>query len=86
MKKITSNRKINGIVYCFINKINGHKYVEITHGKLKNRIKTHHNLKYSGAPLLVKALKKYKKENFEIKVIDTAKTIKELSDKEILFI
>lgn len=86
MKKSTKNRQVDGKVYCFTNKINGHKYVGTTFNALKIRIRTHFNLKYSGAPLLVKALKKYGKDNFTIKVIDTAKTIKDLGEKEIFWI
>lgn len=86
MKKSTKNRKVDGKIYCFTNKINGKQYVGSTINRLKTRINNHFNLKSSGAPLLVKALKKYGKEGFSVEQIDDAKTIGELNDKEIYWI
>jgi len=86
MKKITRQRKVDGIVYCFTNLKNGHQYVGTTINKLKTRLNTHYSLISSGAPLLVKALKKYGEKGFKVSSIDTAKTIGELHDKERFWI
>lgn len=86
MKKSTKDSKIDGKVYCFTNVINGHKYIGVTKNKLKIRLSTHYGLVASGAPLLVKAFKKYGKKKLRISIIDTAKTIEELYEKEIYWI
>ncbi len=86
MKKSNRKTKINGTVYCFTNEVNGHKYIGITKNKLKTRLDNHYGLIASGAPLLVKALKKYGKEKIKANIIDTASTLEELHDKEIYWI
>src|ERR1035437_9995502 len=86
MKKSTRERKVDGKIYLFTNKKNKHQYVGMTINSLKIRLGTHFGLKASGAPLLVRALKKHGKRAFSVKIIDTAKTLGELSYKEIFWI
>ena len=71
------------IVYKLTNKINGKFYIGITTGDMKQRLRTH---KQKSGVYLTSAMKKYGKENFIIEQIDTAKTNKELDEKEIYYI
>lgn len=69
-----------GYIYLTTNKINGKQYVG-------QHIKSHFDTKYKGSgKTLLKAFKKYGKENFECHIIDTAESQEELNDKEFVYI
>jgi len=68
------------IIYKAENKVNGKIYVGETLHKLETRI--HDHFRMGGSPVFYNALKKYGIQNFSILVIDTAKSIKELNEKE----
>lgn len=67
------------IIYCITNKVNGRQYVGQTIQKLDVRIGQHarKNKTYIG-----KAFQKYGRDNFDVKVIDSALSIDDLNDKE----
>lgn len=71
------------VIYKATNKLNGKAYIGQTVRPLKERIAEHarHNDTYFD-----KAIAKYGLENFRIEVIDSAKTIEELNQKEIFWI
>ena len=77
------------IVYKITNLISYKKqpkdkfYIGITIQKLQKRFKHHCN---SGVRHITNAIKKYGKNNFEAKEIDTANSIQELKNKEIDYI
>lgn len=71
------------IIYTFKNKVNGKVYVGQTCRTFKERMGEH--LRHKNTTL-GKALAKYGIDNFEYKVIDEAKTIEELNEKEIFWI
>lgn len=73
-----------GIIYCAYNLVNGKRYIGQTVQRLSERKAAHYNK--NGAPFFHKALIKYKKEDWEWKVIDTAYTKEELNNKEIFWI
>ena len=70
-----------GYIYKTTNKLNNKIYI----GQKKSNIFL--NEKYLGSgKYLLRAIDKYGKENFEIELIDTANSRKELSDLEIFYI
>jgi group I intron endonuclease len=69
------------VVYKYTNKINGKVYVGITTQKLENRHALH-LAKINDGTYFHNALKKYGAENFSLNIIDEAKTLKELREKE----
>lgn len=71
------------IIYTFKNKVNGKVYVGQTCRTFKERMGEH--LRHKNTTL-GKALAKYGIDNFEYKIIDEAKTIEELNEKEIFWI
>ena len=71
------------IVYKLTNKINGKFYIGITTGDIRQRLRGH---KQATNSHLTNAMNKYGKENFIIEQIATAKTNKELDEKEIALI
>ena len=71
------------IVYKLINKVNNKFYIGVTTNDLKTRLRGH---RQKGNAHLQSAMKKYGKENFIIKEIDTAKTQAQLDKKEIHYI
>jgi len=68
------------IIYRAQNKINEKIYIGQTRNELKVRIYDH--VRMGGSPVFSKALKKYGIQNFEFLVIDNAKSIEELNEKE----
>lgn len=69
-----------GYIYLTTNKINGKQYVG-------QHAKRNFDIKYKGSgKTLLKAFKKYGKENFECHIIDTAESQEELNDKEFVYI
>lgn len=71
------------IIYTFKNKVNGKVYVGQTCRTFKERMGEH--LRHKNTTL-GKALAKYGIDNFEYGIIDEAKTIEELNEKEIFWI
>lgn len=74
------------VIYKITDKANGKLYVGMTKDSIINRWNQHISLKYSGATLLMRAIKKRGSDNFTIEGIDTALSIEELKEKEILWI
>lgn len=71
------------IIYKVTNLINGKCYVGQTIRTLEERIAEHKRKKRL---LLSKAFEKYGFENFSFEILDTAKTLNELNEKEIHWI
>lgn len=75
------------IIYKAENKVNGKIYIGQTIHTLEYRKKQHENsVKYKNSYAFAKAIKKYGKENFLWEIIDTAKNIEELNEKESYYI
>src|SRR6056300_1090204 len=70
-------------IYKVTNKVNNKFYIGITKRDIKLRLKEHI---YNGDTGLSAPIKKYGIENFVIQTIDTAKTFKELENKEVKLI
>jgi len=70
-------------IYKVTNKVNNKFYIGITKRDIKLRLKEH---MYNGDTGLSAPIKKYGIENFVIQTIDTAKTFKELENKEVKLI
>lgn len=73
-----------GIVYCAYNKINGKRYIGQTIQKLSERKSAHYSK--NNTSYFHSALKKYKKEDWEWKIIDYGRNKEELNNKEIFWI
>lgn len=81
--------KDNMIVYEAINKKNGKRYIGQTINSFKKRKQQHldsvkHN--HGGCRLFRNALIKYGSDGFDWKIIDHAKTVEELNEKESFWI
>lgn len=76
------------IIYKVTNNINGKIYVGLTKQSLKLRWQQHvrASINRPEATYFYRAIKKYSPENFTLEIIDEAKTMHELSDKEIHWI
>ena len=77
------------IIYEAINKINGKRYIGQTIYSLNHRKKQHlSSIKYNttGCTLFKRAIEKYGSNNFEWKVVDSAKSHTELDAKESFWI
>lgn len=72
------------LLYKIINKLNNKVYIGQTVNSLRQRWVGHCNTKAKTA--IASAIKKYGKENFEIKVIARANSINELNYREIYYI
>ena len=73
------------IIYKIENKLNGKVYIGQTIGTLQHRIGQHKsNAKRSS--VISAAIRKYGWENFEAKIIDEAKSVEELNQKEVYWI
>ena len=70
-------------IYKVTNKINGKFYIGLTKRDIQRRLKEH---MYNGDTGLSAPIKKYGLENFVIETIDTAKSFKELEQKEMKYI
>lgn len=73
------------IVYVIANKINGKQYVGQTTQSLQRRWAAHCQ-KTNGCSAISRAIQKYGKDNFIIKIIHNANSIKELNKMEKFFI
>lgn len=74
-------------IYKITNKINGKCYVGLTKFTIEKRFSKHKTeMKSDRVPKLYRSMRKYGFENFKIELIDTAKTIEELGEKEIYWI
>ena len=73
------------IIYCVTNLVNGKQYVGQTIHTVQERW-ANHLCKNSGCVALKSAIRKYGKDNFEVRTIDEAKTQTELDDKERFWI
>lgn len=71
------------VIYVIINKINGKCYVGQTTRTLEQRIAEH---KSSKDTCIGKAIQKYGRENFEVKVLEECNSIEELNEREIFWI
>ena len=69
-----------GVIYCAYNKINSKRYIGQTKQKLRDRIRGHYN--HEPDIYFHRALHKYKEEDWEWEIIDTALTKEELDEKE----
>ncbi len=76
--------EIYGIIYCAYNKVNQKRYIGQTTQRLCERKAAH----YTKDPNIYfhRALHKYRKEDFEWSIIDTAYLSDELNQKEIFWI
>lgn len=72
------------IVYCATNKLNGKRYVGQTVRPLAERWRDHCRVKDDN--YFHRAIHKYGAENFDVQVIDTAKSVEELDVKEMHWI
>jgi group I intron endonuclease len=82
-----SNPEVHGSIYCIKNKINDKLYVGMTTQALTRRFQRHTYDSTNGSPLPIhSAIRSIGLENFWIEEIDTASTLKELQDKEALWI
>ena len=73
------------IIYCVTNLVNGKQYVGQTIHTVQERW-AKHLCKNSGCVALKGAISKYGKDNFDVRIIDEAKTQSELDDKERFWI
>lgn len=73
------------IIYTITNLVNNKMYVGLTTVTLDRRWREH-TYRSSSCSAIHRAIKKYGKDNFEIKVIDTAESISELKEKEAYWI
>lgn len=74
------------LVYMATNIINDKKYIGITTKTLEHRKKIHERDSKTRESYFYRALRKYGFTNFELKVIDYAKTLAELNEKEKYYI
>lgn len=76
-------QKSKMVIYKITNKINGKIYIGLTTTPIKRRIAAHvRKSKLSNAGGVSGAIKKYGFDNFSVSVIDTAKNLDELNQKE----
>lgn len=73
---------MKGIVYKYTNKVNGKVYIGITTRNLEDRHKEHFFKSVNDEKPFYRAIRKYGRNNFELKVIDTAENADELFIKE----
>lgn len=78
------NKKINGIIYSALNKINNKRYIGKTIQKLEERKRKHYNS--WDCPYFHNALRKYKEDNWIWTVIDKSDNNYELELKEKFWI
>jgi group I intron endonuclease len=76
--------QISGIIYSITNNVNNKKYIGQTIRSFRDRIREYE--KGYGNIYINNAFKKYGWNNFEFKIIDTAKDLDELNEKEIYYI
>lgn len=77
------------LIYQCLNKINGKSYIGKTINTLKRRKREHYKpceWKRQLNSIFYKALRKYKKSDFEWHIIERCKNIDELNNKEIYYI
>ena len=73
-------------IYQITNTINNKKYVGKTVQKVQSRFQQHIRYSKKHNTKLSNAIKKYGKNNFVVKVIETCKTKNELNEREIYWI
>lgn len=84
--------KINGVIYCIENKINGKKYIGQTIQGFEKRINEHKRYslssrsKFDSSPKLYRAIRKYGWDNFKKYILYITKSLNILNKKEIEFI
>lgn len=84
-----NNQIVFGSIYKIINKINNKIYIGQTTRNLQKRITEHKsefNLQTHNNKYLLNAFNKYGWDNFEFSIIDTAKNLIELNNKEVFYI
>lgn len=75
------------IIYKITNTINKKIYIGLTKRNLKARMSEHiRDAKKNSTSLIHCAIRKYGIDNFKWEIVDTAKSLKELNKKEILYI
>lgn len=77
---------ISGNIYLITNLINDKKYVGQTTRGFNQRYDEYKKQSSSCNPYVIKAFNKYGFENFKFEIIDIAKTLTELNEKEIYYI
>ena len=85
----TSINHCPSIVYCATNKINGKKYVGVTKRGLDKRRRSHEYDSTKDNPNIThfhRAIKKYGKDNFEWKIVETYPTYEEALEGEKFYI
>lgn len=84
---ILSKKEVYGVIYVIENKINGKKYVGQTTQGIKRRLMGHRSEANRGSSNIVhRAIRKYGYCNFKTYQVDTAKSHRELNEKESLWI
>lgn len=80
--------EICGYIYEIRNKVNGKGYVGLTTGTVEGRWEFHvYHAERAKDPTGIRAaIRKYSPEAFEVTTLDNALTIRELIDKEVLYI
>lgn len=85
--KKVHNTKCCGILYMITNRINNKKYIGITTNSLDYRWRHHlYAVNRGSNTKLAKAIRKYGKANFDIKLLKTTNSKKKLRDLEIKYI
>lgn len=74
------------IIYQITNKVDGKIYIGQTIQELSKRIKSHFTDKSSHCTYLRRAINKYGRKNFEIKIVSTCKSPEEMNLKEAYYI
>lgn len=69
-----------GIIYKITNKSNGNSYIGKTTKSLEERFKRH--CRENGCTAIRRAIKKYGKNTFEIKILAKCETLKEMNHRE----
>lgn len=73
---------IYGEVYCITNRFNDKKYIGVTTKGINNRFKQH----MVADSYIGKAIRRHGVENFDVKLLSQADSMKEMFDKEIYYI
>src|SRR5580704_3159657 len=74
------------IVYKITNKINEKSYIGQTIGPIEKRWNSHCSKQKRGHGIFYRAIAKYGKENFEIKILARCNSIQEMNHREVYYI